>query len=282
MLANSQGGGCTLTGCTYQLLGTASTHISGGKDAFGAGLEVDAGHNEALSIDFGDIFEGATIGREADEDENTGDVQFLGLTCLGVFGNDCGQVVVFTLELGNLSIEANFHFRRGQSFIGSDLAGRQFGAAHQQRNFRTEAGEEGSFFNGAIAATDHGNLFAFIEGAITGGTEVDTCANVVVFPCNPEPFVGRAGGEQDSVSTVGMTGVGGDKMGIQVITDFDNVLGREQFNTKAFGLLNNALGKFRASDTFGEAGVIVQAFGDTRLPSQAAAFDDQHIKAIAC
>src|SRR6266566_8663456 len=79
-----------------------------------------------------------------------------------------------------------------------------------------------------------------------------------------------------------MAGVGGDKMGIQIIADFDNVLGREQFDAKAFGLLNDALGKLRAGDAFGETGVIVQAFGNTRLSTQSAALDDQHIKAIAC
>src|SRR5437879_11976351 len=79
-----------------------------------------------------------------------------------------------------------------------------------------------------------------------------------------------------------MDGVGGDKMGIELIADFDDGRGREQFDAKTFGLLNDALGKLRTGDAFGEAGVVVQAFGNTRLSTQSAALDDQHIKAIAC
>src|SRR5436305_2438999 len=77
-----------------------------------------------------------------------------------------------------------------------------------------------------------------------------------------------------------MAGVGGDKMSVQIIANLDDVLGREQFDAEAFGLLDDAFGKLRAGDTFGKARVVVQPFGDTRLPSQAAALNNQHIKAV--
>src|SRR6266487_5846537 len=79
-----------------------------------------------------------------------------------------------------------------------------------------------------------------------------------------------------------MTRVGGDKVGTYVIAHLDDVLGGKQFDAKAFGLLYNTLGKLGAGDAFGEAGVVVQAFGDTGLSSQDTALDDQDVKAVTC
>src|SRR5712692_8387100 len=96
-------------------------------------------------------------------------MQFLCFSCLGVFGNDGCQVVVFALELDNPGIKAHFDFRGVQGFIGRQFTGGQLGAAYQYRDFWREARQEGGLFNGTIAAADNGYLTPFIEGTIAGG-----------------------------------------------------------------------------------------------------------------
>jgi hypothetical protein len=50
MFADSKCGCGTFASRTDQLFCASRTHVTGGKDAFGAGLEVNTGHDKALGI----------------------------------------------------------------------------------------------------------------------------------------------------------------------------------------------------------------------------------------
>src|ERR1700731_3092143 len=104
MLTNSQRRRRTLTGSAHQLLRAPGTHIASGKDTLRAGLEIDTGHDKALSIQLRNIFEMFAVWRETNEDENAWDVEFLCLTCLHVFSNNRCQMIVFTFEFNDLCI----------------------------------------------------------------------------------------------------------------------------------------------------------------------------------
>src|SRR3989440_8971195 len=71
-------------------------------------------------------------------------------------------------------------------------------------------------------------------------------------------------------------------MSIHIVADLYHVLRREQLHAIAFGLLDDAFRELGSRYAFGEAWIVIQALGDTRLTAQATAFDDQHIKAITC
>src|SRR5947209_12387581 len=117
VLTNSNRSSCTFASGAHQLLRAACTHIASRENALGAGLEIHAGHNEATIIQLRDIGKLAAIGREANEDEDTWNMQFFSGTGLGVFSDDGGQMVVFTLELNNLCVEAYLDLGRGHSFV---------------------------------------------------------------------------------------------------------------------------------------------------------------------
>ena len=53
-----------------------------------------------------------------------------------------------------------------------------------------------------------------------------TRANILIFPWNTKPLVGRAGCNQDSIASMPVPRFGLNKMGIQVIANFDHVLCR--------------------------------------------------------
>src|SRR5258708_7247102 len=107
-------------------------------------------------------------------------------------------------------------------------------------------------------------------------------ADIIILARHAEALVGRAGGNQDGVGTIGVTGVGGDKMSIHIVADPYHVLRREQLHAIAFGLLDDTFRELGSRYAFREARVVIQAFGDTRLTTQATTFDDQHIEAITC
>jgi|SRR5579875_1138307 hypothetical protein len=98
-----------LSSSAYQLLRTSGAHITGGKDPFGAGLKVNTGHDKALSIQPGNIFEVLTIWRETNEHKNARNMEFLSFTRLPVSGDNRCQVIVFPFELDNLGMETHLY-----------------------------------------------------------------------------------------------------------------------------------------------------------------------------
>src|SRR5579875_1496381 len=190
VFADSDGGGGTLSGGAHQLLGASDAHVSGGEDALRAGLEIETGQDETVGISLHHVFEGRAIGREADKDKGTRHRQFLHFACLLVLRDNCGQVIVFTLELDDLSVETHLYSWRVQSFIACHFAGRELGAARQNRHFGAEARQEGRLLDRAIAAANYHYLFALVERPVAGGAEMHTCANVVVLTRHVQTFVG--------------------------------------------------------------------------------------------
>ena len=71
-------------------------------------------------------------------------------------------------------------------------------------------------------------------------------------------------------------------MSIQIIADVDNILGREKFHAKALCLCDDTLSEFRTAHSFRKARIVIEAFGNSRLTTKTAPFDDQDIKAVTC
>ena len=72
-----------------------------------------------------------------------------------------------------------------------------------------------------------------------------------------------------------------DEMRILVVADFYHVLRREQFDAVALRLLDDTVGKFRTCYSLGKTRIVIEALGNTGLPPEATALDDQHVVAIA-
>src|SRR5690349_804091 len=123
MFADSYCSSGPLTSRADKLLGAAQAHIASRKDTFRAGLKVDASHQEALLIGFGDIFKRLAIGGQADEDENGGWVQLFSYPALSILYHHRRQTVLLSLEFDHLGIEADLDLGRVHRFIDSDLAG---------------------------------------------------------------------------------------------------------------------------------------------------------------
>src|SRR5436309_8641965 len=139
VLTNGDSRSCTFASRAHQLLRAARTYIASRENALGAGLEIHAGHNEALGIQFRDARKALTIWREADEDKDAWDLELFYCPRLRVFGDNGAQVIICTLELDHLSIETYLHLRRGQGLISGNLTCGEFRAAHQDSHFGTEA-----------------------------------------------------------------------------------------------------------------------------------------------
>src|SRR5258708_5616105 len=105
VFADGQGRGGSFAGGADQLLGAASAHISGGEDALCTGLEIDSRHDKALLIKLDNIFKGLAIGREANEKEDAGHMQFAGLAALAVFEYHGIQVILLAFELNDFCVE---------------------------------------------------------------------------------------------------------------------------------------------------------------------------------
>lgn len=179
VLANGDSGGSTLTGGAHQLLRAPGAHIACGENALGARLEVNAGHNEALTVKFGNVLKGLAVRRQADEDEDARHVELADLPRLVVFGDHGGQVIVLALELDHLGIEMDLYLGRGQGFINGDFVGGQCRAARKDGDLGTEAREEGGFFDCAVAAADHRHCAPLIERAVAGRAEMHARPNIV-------------------------------------------------------------------------------------------------------
>src|SRR5437899_1811974 len=99
-------------------------------------------------------------------------------------------------------------------------------------------------------------------------------ANEIVLTRDAKPLIRRASRNQDSVRAIVMPGVGRDHMVPLIIGHPHDVLGREQFHAKTFGLLNDALSKLRPGHPFWEPRIVVQALGDASLSAKPTPLDD--------
>jgi hypothetical protein len=134
VFADGDGGGCALTGGADELLDAACAYVASGEDAGRAGLEIDAGQDEALGIQLYRVLEVLAIGRESDEGENTGGMQFLCRARLRIFGNDGLQAMVFALECNDLGIEAHLDLGRFHGLVDGYLIRRELWTTRQNRD----------------------------------------------------------------------------------------------------------------------------------------------------
>src|SRR5947207_6953577 len=108
-----------------------------------------------------------------------------------------------------------------------------------------------------------------------------TRADVVSLSWNSKAFRGRTCSNQNSIATVSMPGISFDKVRILIVADFYYILRGEEFDSIAFRLLNDSLGKVSACHAFGETGIIIKTLGNTSLSPKTTSFDDQNVIAIA-
>ena len=71
-------------------------------------------------------------------------------------------------------------------------------------------------------------------------------------------------------------------MVIVVAAEVADVLGLQEFDAEAFGLLAQAAGEVDTRDAFGEAGHVVELFGACGLSADGGSFDDEGIYAFSC
>src|SRR5712691_5936333 len=202
MFTNSQCHCRTFASRTDQLLGTARTHIASCEDTLCAGLEVDARHDKALGIHLDNIFERPTVRRQANKDKDAGDLQLFSFSSLPVLDHHSREVILLTFELDYLGVEAYLDLWRVERLVCCYFAGCEFGAACQDGDLRTEAGQEGSLFNCAVASSNHSHLTSLVKWAVTGGTEVDPCPDIVILARLTETLIDRASGADDGVARI--------------------------------------------------------------------------------
>src|SRR5205823_12576337 len=137
-----------------------------------------------------------------------------------IFVDNSIQMIIFTFELDDLSIEKYFHFRRIERFICSYLVSSQFRTAHQKCDFGAKTCQKSSFFNSTIPAPNDCYFAPFVKWAIASGAKMDSCANVVSLSWNSKAFIGRTCSNQNSIATVSMPRISFDKVLTFIIADF--------------------------------------------------------------
>src|ERR1700676_2558602 len=90
----------------------------------------------------------------------------------------------------------------GARAIEHDFGGAELGAAVDQINLTGVAREEGGFFHGSVAASDHRNGFATEEIAVASGAGGDAMAHQVALGRQTEETRGSAGGNDQRLRFV--------------------------------------------------------------------------------
>ena len=76
---------------------------------------------------------------------------------------------------------ANIDQRMGQHFLLNDCGGIEFAVSNQNSHLSGKFGQQQAFLSCAVASADDCNTLAFLEGAVAGGTKMDTCAQIIRF-----------------------------------------------------------------------------------------------------
>ena len=146
-------------------------------------------------------------------------------------------------------------------------------------NLGCEAGEEGGFFAGGVAAADDADGHFAVEGAVAGGAGGESVADQFFFAGESEPFCAGAGGDDE--------GLGFDPFSVDAEADiFSGVLklfdGCElEARAEAGCLRFDVHDEVGALDAFGEAGKVFDEGSGGELSTGFMAFENEWGKVCA-
>src|SRR5699024_7238066 len=162
------------TGCGDGVAVNRVDAIAGGEDSLDGGLRRASLHGEvAIGAKFELIGEQIGPGVGADGHEHSGHGQFRGLRSDGVANRQPGQRIL-AVDLGHLTVEEELELLVRAGAVLHGLGGSQLLAAVDERDLRSETGEERGFLECRVATADDGDVLVAEEESITGGAPAHT------------------------------------------------------------------------------------------------------------
>jgi hypothetical protein len=146
-------------------------------------------------------------------------------------------------------------------------------AAVHDRHGAGEAGEEGGFLHGRVAAADHDDVLIAEEEPVAGGAGAHAHAGQRLFAGHTQVPGRGAHREDDRAGVVGLV-ADRDRLDGSVQRHRVDVL-HAQIGTEAQGLLAHLVHQFRTRDAVAEAGVVLHLCGGHQRTAELGAFEHQ-------
>ncbi len=191
-----EGGSAALSGGRDGLAVSAVGDIASGEDAGQVGFRAFTLEKVAVGVHVEFADKGFGVGGVSDRDEHAFEVELRGFSGDEVFDFDCGH---FAFGVGDVffngGVPNRFNFGICEGAIGHDFRCAERVSAVDEVNLGREAGEEGGFFAGGVAAADDADGDIAVEGAVAGGAGGESVADKFFFAGEAEPLCARAGGD---------------------------------------------------------------------------------------
>src|SRR5437899_2816876 len=171
LLHRIDGRGRRIADSRRDLPGQLRPNVARGVDAWQARLHRRVGYQESqrVVLDVFAMIEELHVRLEADEDEQSGDLQRPGLPRDHVFQRDLFHLAVLTLDLGDGRVGDQLDLGVLACRLDEDGLGAKVLAAVDDVDLLCVAGQKDALLERRVAAADHGDLFLLEEGPVTHG-----------------------------------------------------------------------------------------------------------------
>ena len=146
-----------------------------------------------------------------------------------------------------------------------------------------ELREEQPLLEAGVAAADHHDLVGpSVEGTVARRAEMDAGPDQILLAGRLGAPVRRPRRDEHGAGVVMLAGRGLHvELVVALVGDARDRHGLQRLDPVPLGLPHDAIGEVGAADAVGEPGVVVEPFGDARLPAEPLGIDDQGFEVLA-
>jgi len=285
------------------VMGEVFLGVEGGGAALaggGDGLAVDVVGDVAGGEYAGDVCKGAAVADEvaaivhlelaaegggvrgvADGDEDALDLELAVLAGLDVFQLHGADFAVVVGEVfGDDGVPDGLDLRVRHGAVGHDAGGAEFVAAVDEVDLGGEAGEEGGFLGGGVAAADDADWDVPVERAVAGGAGGEAVAGEFLLAGEAEvPGAGAAGDDEGAgVGPVAVVDLDAEVAVLLLEAGDGGVL---EACAEALGLGFHVHDELGAVDAVDEAGEVLDEGGGGELAAGFLALEDEGVEVCA-